>query len=163
MNPQPKKPRGKDRAYLDWIARLSSCATCGAPGTYHEETGEYLLTPSHLKSRGSGGPDRKNTIPQCIKCHGMVHTFDQDWLAGLACLHDITYTKKFEEAKGGGVDRASSGTLESFCQDSSGSVRIHRHPSDQAGADLGDPGNHDVPPFPSSQEDPVSSCTSGIH
>lgn len=44
------------------------CCTCGRPGVLHDN-GCYYLDPSHVKSRGSGGGDENNIVPQCRECH----------------------------------------------------------------------------------------------
>lgn len=64
----PKPKRQKNRAYLDWVARQPCCG-CGSKGVYHEAVGEYLNTPSHVKSRGAGGGDELNTVSHCFSCH----------------------------------------------------------------------------------------------
>lgn len=61
-----------DGEYLDWI-RGQPCATCGFPGVMHPD-GRVLNDPSHIKSRGAGGGDMGNLIPQCRGCHTEMHT-----------------------------------------------------------------------------------------
>ena len=73
MNPVPKNKAEKNREFLDWIARQPHCATCGASGVYHESTGEFLLDPSHIISRGAGGGDIGNALPSCRDCHTKLH------------------------------------------------------------------------------------------
>ena len=97
----------KDRAYLDWIARQHSCSTCGSPGVMHEN-GEYLLQPSHVKSRGSGGGDLNNVIPQCWKCHEKFHRMGQSLfqlifeidLKQKAKEYYVAYTENIKELEG---------------------------------------------------------------
>jgi hypothetical protein len=64
--PVPKNLRNKNREFLDWIAR-QPCCTCGSNGVEHN--GEYLVTPSHVRSRGAGGGDEGNVVPHCMECH----------------------------------------------------------------------------------------------
>lgn len=62
-------------AFLEFI-RHKSCCVCGQ-STYHADTGEWLVDPSHLKHRGMGG--NKNlkhvgiTTPKCRKHHVEFH------------------------------------------------------------------------------------------
>lgn len=69
----PPRHKDADNQFLDWISRQRYCVTCGGIGVYHEEFGEYLLNPSHIRSRGAGGQDVGNVIPQCAKCHARWH------------------------------------------------------------------------------------------
>lgn len=48
------------------------CCTCGRPGVLHDD-GRYYLDPSHVKSRGSGGKEEDNVVPQCRQCHSKYH------------------------------------------------------------------------------------------
>lgn len=57
--------------YIGWI-RKQSCATCGRNGLVHE-CGCALNDPSHIVSRGAGGKDMDNLIPQCRKHHTEMH------------------------------------------------------------------------------------------
>lgn len=70
---EPVKRDDRSRDFLDWISRHKYCSTCGRPGVYHDKTGEYLLHPSHIKTRGSGGGDIGNVVPQCAFCHSLIH------------------------------------------------------------------------------------------
>ena len=52
------------------------CVVC-SQGTYHEETGESLCDPHHVKARGMGGGqarDMENVVPLCRRHHTLVHT-----------------------------------------------------------------------------------------
>ena len=62
----------KSRDFLDWITTRGYCETCGRAGVTHDN-GERLLHPSHVKSRGSGGHDIGNVVPQCAECHHKLH------------------------------------------------------------------------------------------
>lgn len=73
----------KSRPFLDWVATLP-CSTCGAYGIEHDNGSRYNH-PSHIKSRGAGGSDLGNVIPQCYKCHAKFHQY------GI-----LTFQKKFD-------------------------------------------------------------------
>lgn len=56
----PKKKRKQDRQYLDYVKTLP-CCICSS---------RKEITPSHIKTRGSGGSDLPhNVFPMCISCH----------------------------------------------------------------------------------------------
>lgn len=64
MPPVPKPQRKVNQALLDRV-REQPCAACGAPGP---------SDPSHLISRGAGGPDAEwNVAPHCRRCHTEWH------------------------------------------------------------------------------------------
>lgn len=65
FNTFPRVRIQKNREFLDWIAR--QLCVCGAPGVEHGH--EWLVTPSHIRSRGAGGRDVGNVVPMCMKCH----------------------------------------------------------------------------------------------
>lgn len=71
MRPVYKKKRVVNRAYLNWIAR-QSCSVCYSSGEYHEDVGEWLCNPCHIKSRGAGGDDTQ-VFPACQKHHNEQH------------------------------------------------------------------------------------------
>lgn len=60
----PKPKRKVDEKLLEHV-RAQPCASCGAlPPS----------DPSHLMSRGAGGPDSEyNVAPQCRVCHSLWH------------------------------------------------------------------------------------------
>lgn len=68
---QPKKKAEKCRDFLDWVCRRG-CVTCGSAGEYHDN-GEWLVDPSHIKTRKAGGSDIGNCVGMCRKCHVMLH------------------------------------------------------------------------------------------
>ena len=60
----PKHRRTEDRALLDTVKKMRCCVCGRAPGTAVE------TTPSHIKTRGSGGGDEYwNVVPKCVTCH----------------------------------------------------------------------------------------------
>ncbi len=62
----PKPQRKTDEALLARVRELP-CAACGAPPP---------SDPSHLVSRGAGGPDAAwNVAPHCRDCHRRWHHY----------------------------------------------------------------------------------------
>lgn len=61
-----KPVRKANRSLLDEIKKCA-CAVCGRkPGNEF-----YPIDPSHIRSRGAGGPDEPwNVVPKCRACHG---------------------------------------------------------------------------------------------
>lgn len=93
--PKPQPKFAKDRDYLDWIARQSKCATCKNTGVEHD-TGEYLLSPSHIKTRKNG--DHGNCIPQCFACHTLygklgVTLFNERFKCNLEQMADAYFVR----------------------------------------------------------------------
>ena len=62
----PKQVREVNEKYLEFI-RQQCCCVCGL-------SGENLIAPHHVKSRGARGGDTKNTIPLCLNCHNLAHS-----------------------------------------------------------------------------------------
>lgn len=59
-----KTPRIIDNELLENIRKMP-CFVCGKHGSESSP-----ITPSHLQTRGSGGPDTmSNVVPMCIPCH----------------------------------------------------------------------------------------------
>jgi hypothetical protein len=69
-------PKARDRAYLDWIKSLD----CRVPLSYAYHVGmgnrccwfppgRPCIEPAHVKTKGSGGADRGNTVPLCPLHH----------------------------------------------------------------------------------------------
>ena len=60
----PKPRRKVDDVLLEQV-RQQPCSACGAPAP---------SDPSHLVSRGAGGPDSSwNVAPHCRRCHNEWH------------------------------------------------------------------------------------------
>ena len=57
----------KDPEYIAWI-RHQECIDCGGY-EYQLPNGDWQNTPSHIKTRGSGGEDYNNVVPMCLICH----------------------------------------------------------------------------------------------
>lgn len=83
--PKPRKPRQRvkqvnrerqarvrDRAYLDWV-KTQPCLAAGKaefPWEFCSSLGERRgVEPAHVKTKGSGGADRGNTVPLCPSHH----------------------------------------------------------------------------------------------
>ena len=62
----PKQVREVNEEYLDFI-KQQRCCVCGL-------SGENMIAPHHVKSRGAGGKDAGNTISMCLTCHNLAHT-----------------------------------------------------------------------------------------
>lgn len=62
----------RKQEFKKWITK-QPCAICGFPGVLHED-GEYYNDPSHIKTRGSGGDDIGNIVPNCRRCHSKMHS-----------------------------------------------------------------------------------------
>lgn len=61
----PKPSRKKDRDLLDQVKQLRCCICGMRPGSLYNP-----IDPSHIKTRGSGGPDEKwNVVPHCRLHH----------------------------------------------------------------------------------------------
>ena len=62
------------REFLNWVSRRP-CCVCGG-GTFHDETGETLSDPHHIRARGRGKgvPDLGNVVPLCRRHHNLFHT-----------------------------------------------------------------------------------------
>lgn len=80
---QFSKPRRKeDRKFLDEIKK-QPCAICGATGC-----GFNPVDPSHIQSRGAGGPDESwNVFPMCRLHHMEWHR--------IGCLSFLARYPKF--------------------------------------------------------------------
>jgi len=64
-------PKTRDRAYLDWI-KTQPCAvgyTFGRGTHCGYFPGRPCMEPAHVKTKGSGGADRGNTVPLCPLHH----------------------------------------------------------------------------------------------
>jgi len=61
----PRVSREKNREFLNWIARQT--CLCGSPGVEHGH--EWLVTPSHIRSKRASGIDVGNVVPMCMECH----------------------------------------------------------------------------------------------
>ena len=60
MAEHPKNKRTVDRKLLQEIKGWP-CCVCGST---------FNVDPSHIKTRGSGGPDASfNVVPKCRRCH----------------------------------------------------------------------------------------------
>lgn len=57
--------------YAEWIARKVCCVCSGQ--AYHEDVGEWLSIPHHVKTRGAGGKEEGNLVPLCQSCHNRIH------------------------------------------------------------------------------------------
>lgn len=53
--------------YAEWITR-HECVDCGGY-TGQDRFGEWRCDASHVKTKGSGGGEYNNLIPQCRNCH----------------------------------------------------------------------------------------------
>lgn len=61
----PKPKRIENRALLDEI-KTRRCVVCGRSPNHPT----IPMTPSHIRTRGSGGPDTDwNTVAMCMLCH----------------------------------------------------------------------------------------------
>jgi hypothetical protein len=95
-------PRRRDPEYLAWIRTLPCivpthtgfAAACGPVADRHK------VEAAHVKTRGSGGDDRKNTLPCCPRHHdeqeGRNTSFELKYGIGLKTLalaYDITYSR----------------------------------------------------------------------
>ncbi|MCB0423070.1 MAG: hypothetical protein KDD13_00385 [Mangrovimonas sp.] len=61
------KKRWKNPEYAEYISRLP-CIDCGC---YHgmDRFGTPRVDASHVKTKGAGGEEYNNLIPQCRPCH----------------------------------------------------------------------------------------------
>lgn len=95
----------RSKAFRYWISR-NKCIL-GCPGTYHDETSEWLCDPAHVRTKATVGhkPDVGNIVPLC-RVH---HRQQSDW--GIK-LFEMTYSvdltkkakafgQKWTETKGG--------------------------------------------------------------
>lgn len=57
-----------NRHFLEWIKR-NHCCVCGTFDYVDPKSGDPIVTPSHVKTRGSGGCDFENVVPMCFRCH----------------------------------------------------------------------------------------------
>lgn len=74
---RPRFKNGRDPDYLERVRGLP-CWGCGLLGRDQR----YRTEAAHVKSRGAGGPDRRNTLPLCTACHRLQHTVGwNDWTA----------------------------------------------------------------------------------
>jgi len=71
-----KKSYWKNQEYADFISRMA-CVDCGE---YHgvDRFGNPRVDASHVKTKGSGGGEFKNLIPQCRRCHIKFETKTRD-------------------------------------------------------------------------------------
>ena len=68
-----QKMSKRARSFRNMVSRITHCQACGSPGTYHDSTGEWLLDPAHVKSKGAGGGTERNLVGLCHKCHVLQH------------------------------------------------------------------------------------------
>jgi hypothetical protein len=65
-------PKAQDRAYLDWVAG-QFCAVYQVAGAVGNRCmllpGRHKLEAAHVKTKGSGGADRGNTVCLCPRHH----------------------------------------------------------------------------------------------
>lgn len=83
------------KKYRNWICTLP-CTVCHG-GTFHEEVGQTLCDPCHVRSRGSTGGKVhfNNLIPMCRKHHQLQHS--KGWVF-LKKLCGLSQTKAKEVA-----------------------------------------------------------------
>ena len=99
-------PKTVDESYRRWIRerpcllRLAVNKQLGVFECYGE------VEPDHVKTRGTGGPDRRNMVPLCQTHHRLRHDMGrrsfEKWyevdLAAKALDFDEWYTERVEEA-----------------------------------------------------------------
>lgn len=93
----PKNPPIRDDAFREWIraqpCHLGDRDPCECGG-YQRVSNRHLATEcSHIKSRGAGGGDPANIVPQCGTHHKELHrigrkTFERRYGVALAVEAD---------------------------------------------------------------------------
>ena len=84
-----------NRKFLNFVTTLP-CAICGS-GTYHDDTGEWLSDPCHVKSRGSGGKDEGNVIPMCRSHHVEQHSKGWRYMESVYGIEPLAVAEQVEE------------------------------------------------------------------
>lgn len=105
----------KNPDYHEWIKRQTHCSTCGK----YSDSG---LDPSHVKSRGSGGGDEKNLIPQCRECHSNYHRLGRTLFEGLKRVDMRQLANKYW-GEWSGIPFSGSGTAVKQSPVNEGEVR----------------------------------------
>lgn len=83
-------PKNVDEDYREWIRALP-CILSGKMIAHGQHICWGAVQVCHVKTRGAGGPDRKNCVPMCASAHDQQHVigireFEQRWGVSLKTI-----------------------------------------------------------------------------